>query len=66
MIENVSYPQFVFYVLSAIAVMGLSMAFIAELICGSDTGKGRTDGLFEDRSAADRRRMALEEETLEN
>jgi hypothetical protein len=66
MIENVPYPQFVFYALSAIAVLGLSMAFIAECIYGGDTGKGRTDGLFEDRPATDWRSMAMEEETLED
>lgn len=66
MFEIVPYPQFVFYAVSAIVVVGLLIAIIVELTCESNTGKERFDGLFDDRPAKNWRRMGMEKETMED
>lgn len=66
MFEVVPYPQFVFYAVSAIVVVGLLIAFIMELTCESNTGRGRPEGLFDDRPAKNWRRMGVEKEEMED
>lgn len=66
MFEIVPYPQFVFYALSSIVVVGLLIAFIMELTCESHTGRERLEGLFDDRPAKDWRRMGVEKEEMED
>lgn len=66
MFEVVPYPQFVFYALSSIVVVGLLIAIIVELTCESNTGKERFDGLFDDRPAKNWRRMGVEKDAMED
>jgi hypothetical protein len=66
MFQLVPYPQFVFYAVSAVAVVGLSIAFIMELVGESHTGRERLEGLFDDRPAKNWRRMGVEKEAMED